>query len=134
MKVCCFSGGRGAQKILDALSKTPNIELSVIINGYDDGKSTGEIRRLVPSFLGPSDFRKVLSNILPIFSHSQFSLSRLLELRVNSQSEIIDNSILHTLLSHEQFNCLFNSVDRVAKEKLELYLNSSLNIFKKKIN
>ncbi len=33
--------------------------LSIIINGFDDGFSTGLVRRVFPTMLGPSDFRKV---------------------------------------------------------------------------
>jgi len=57
LEVVLFSGGRGSAKIIPELLKWDSIKLSVIINGYDDGKSTGEIRKFF-KMLGPSDIRK----------------------------------------------------------------------------
>ncbi len=57
LKVVLFSGGRGSAKIIPELLKRDSIQLSVIVNGYDDGKSTGEIRKFF-KMLGPSDIRK----------------------------------------------------------------------------
>lgn len=54
-----FSGGRGGASILKALRDQDDVSLSVLINGYDDGMSTGLLRRAMPEMLGPSDFRKV---------------------------------------------------------------------------
>ena len=34
------------------------VSLTIAINGYDDGASTGEVRRFLGDSLGPSDFRK----------------------------------------------------------------------------
>lgn len=58
--VTLFSGGRGASAIARELLRIPGIELSVVINGYDNGLSTGALRRYLPGMLGPSDFRKNL--------------------------------------------------------------------------
>lgn len=56
--IVVFSGGRGTASIGQALAKNPRIDLYFVINGYDDGLSTGSIRKYVPGLLGPSDFRK----------------------------------------------------------------------------
>src|ERR1035437_7653889 len=45
--IVLFSGGRGTQSICEVLLKHPQVELSVIINAYDDGLSTGAMRRFV---------------------------------------------------------------------------------------
>jgi 2-phospho-L-lactate transferase/gluconeogenesis factor (CofD/UPF0052 family) len=59
-RVSVLCGGRGGTTILQALLETPSVErIFAVINGYDDGMSTGLIRRAFPSMLGPSDFRKV---------------------------------------------------------------------------
>lgn len=58
MHVLLFSGGRGSGALARQLVSTPNIALTVVINGYDDGASTGEVRRFLGDSLGPSDFRK----------------------------------------------------------------------------
>lgn len=58
--VTLFSGGRGGASIARELLRTPGVTLSLIINGYDNGMSTGALRRYLPGMLGPSDFRKNL--------------------------------------------------------------------------
>jgi 2-phospho-L-lactate transferase/gluconeogenesis factor (CofD/UPF0052 family) len=64
LKVVLFSGGRGTGSISDALLKYPDIELTLLVNFYDDGLSTGLLRRFIPGMLGPSDIRKVVSSLL----------------------------------------------------------------------
>ena len=41
----------------------PDVALTIAINGYDDGASTGEVRRFLGDSLGPSDFRKNASRV-----------------------------------------------------------------------
>ena len=63
LKVVVFSGGRGSNTIAQELLKDPSIKLSLIVNAYDDGKSTGEIRKFF-NMLGPSDIRKNQENLM----------------------------------------------------------------------
>ena len=63
MKITIFNGGRGASSIIDNLLSKKDIEITSIVNAYDDGKSTGEIRKYF-NMLGPSDLRKVQSLFL----------------------------------------------------------------------
>ncbi len=58
LRVVLFSGGRGSQALSRSLAANPNVDLTLAVNGYDDGKSTGEVRRFLGDSLGPSDFRK----------------------------------------------------------------------------
>ena len=58
-----FSGGRGSSVLSKELVRDPRIKLTVAINGYDDGASTGEVRRFLGDALGPSDFRKNASRL-----------------------------------------------------------------------
>lgn len=60
VNVTMFAGGRGAATIARDLLGRPDVNLTLIINGYDNGQSTGLLRRLIPGLLGPSDFRKNL--------------------------------------------------------------------------
>ncbi len=53
-----FSGGRGSGALAELVATDARVELTVAINGYDDGASTGEVRRFLGDALGPSDFRK----------------------------------------------------------------------------
>lgn len=58
LNVVIFNGGRGASATIQELLKKKGINLTSVVNAYDDGKSTGEIRRFF-GMLGPSDIRKV---------------------------------------------------------------------------
>ena len=60
-----FAGGRGAASIIEAFLEHSEIELTVLINAYDDGLSTGRMRRFIPGMLGPSDVRKNLARLMP---------------------------------------------------------------------
>ena len=63
VRVVLFSGGRGSGVLSKQLLKDPHIRLTLAINGYDDGASTGEVRRFLGDSLGPSDFRKNASRL-----------------------------------------------------------------------
>ena len=58
-----FSGGRGSSVLSKDLIARPDVRLTLAINGYDDGLSTGEVRRFLGDSLGPSDFRKNASHL-----------------------------------------------------------------------
>ncbi len=58
VSVVLFSGGRGSDVLSRQLIGHPDVSLTIAINGYDDGASTGEVRRFLGDSLGPSDFRK----------------------------------------------------------------------------
>lgn len=64
LRVAMFSGGRGTGAITEALLRYPDIELTLLVNTYDDGLSTGLLRRFIPGMLGPSDVRKNISRFL----------------------------------------------------------------------
>jgi 2-phospho-L-lactate transferase/gluconeogenesis factor (CofD/UPF0052 family) len=69
----------------------PDYELTLLVNAYDDGLSTGAIRRYIPGFLGPSDFRKnIVSTLLP-FSPEYLVLARLLEFRLPIRNHRYDD-------------------------------------------
>lgn len=59
--------------------------LTIAINGYDDGASTGEVRRFLGDSLGPSDFRKNASNLAIALRSCSKELIELLDLRLPMQ-------------------------------------------------
>ena len=64
LNVVVLNGGRGAASLIPALLARPGLHVTSVVNAYDDGKSTGEIRRFF-DMLGPSDIRKVQQLMLP---------------------------------------------------------------------
>jgi len=60
MKVLIVSGGTGSVELKKGLSKyIPFVNLYTLVNAYDNGKSTGLIRKVFDgNILGPSDVRK----------------------------------------------------------------------------
>jgi 2-phospho-L-lactate transferase/gluconeogenesis factor (CofD/UPF0052 family) len=69
-----FSGGSGTQSITEALLRHPQISLRILINAYDDGHSTGRLRRFIPGMLGPSDVRKNINRLMPVTERCQQAL------------------------------------------------------------
>ncbi|RPI48503.1 MAG: hypothetical protein EHM55_25475, partial [Acidobacteria bacterium] len=63
VSVVLFSGGRGSGVLSRQLIGHPDVALTIAVNGYDDGASTGEVRRFLGDSLGPSDFRKNASRV-----------------------------------------------------------------------
>ncbi len=72
--VVLFSGGSGTKSIAEALLRHPQIRLRILINAYDDGHSTGRLRRFIPSMLGPSDVRKNIDRLMPVTERCHQSL------------------------------------------------------------
>lgn len=65
VKVVLFSGGSGTGSIASSLLRNRQVSLTIIINAYDDGHSTGRLRRFIPGMLGPSDVRKNINRMMP---------------------------------------------------------------------
>jgi len=82
MKIVVFSGGRGCTNIIKALVSQTDLDLTIVVNAYDNGKSTGRIRSYIPGLLGPSDIRKNVSLLLECYNSLQ--LANFLEYRMNS--------------------------------------------------
>ena len=81
LRVVLFSGGRGSGVLTRQLVANPSIALTIAINGYDDGASTGEVRRFLRDSLGPSDFRKNASRLAIELRSCPSALVELLDLR-----------------------------------------------------
>lgn len=56
--VILFSGGRGSKVLSLELVTDPRIQVGLVVNDYDDGSSTGEVRRFLANCLIPCDYRK----------------------------------------------------------------------------
>ena len=87
LNVVLFSGGRGSAALARQLVSSPGVNLTIVINGYDDGASTGEVRRFLGDSLGPSDFRKNASNLAAALHTCPAELIAFLDLRCPSRYE-----------------------------------------------
>jgi 2-phospho-L-lactate transferase/gluconeogenesis factor (CofD/UPF0052 family) len=90
MRVVLFSGGRGSGGLARQLVGRPGVSLTVAINGYDDGASTGEVRRFLGDSLGPSDFRKNASRLAAELKTCAPELIALLDSRLPETIEPAD--------------------------------------------
>ena len=85
-----FSGGRGSGVLTRQLVANPGISLTVAVNGYDDGASTGEVRRFLRDSLGPSDFRKNASRLATELRTAPPALIELLDWRFPAGASEVD--------------------------------------------
>ena len=82
LNVVLFSGGSGTHSITETLLKHRQIALTILINAYDDGHSTGRLRKFIPGMLGPSDVRKNMNRLTPCSERSQQSLRLISDYRL----------------------------------------------------
>lgn len=80
INIVSFNGGRGARNLIPTLLDLNGVNLTSIVNAYDDGKSTGEIRAFF-RMLGPSDIRKVQEAMVPRDLPDYESIVRAFEFR-----------------------------------------------------
>jgi 2-phospho-L-lactate transferase/gluconeogenesis factor (CofD/UPF0052 family) len=97
VKVVLFSGGSGSGVLSRELIRNPQVSLTLAINGYDDGASTGEVRRFLGDCLGPSDFRKNASRLARELQSCSRALIDLLDLRL--PKEFAEAQAIETLHS-----------------------------------
>jgi 2-phospho-L-lactate transferase/gluconeogenesis factor (CofD/UPF0052 family) len=99
VKVVLFTGGRGSSVLSSELIKSDRIALTLAINGYDDGLSTGEVRRFLGDCLGPSDFRKNASRLAAKLRTCDEALVSLLDLRLPDHYTVTHATESFALLS-----------------------------------
>lgn len=142
LNVVIINGGRGAGAVIPALLSQKGINLTSIVNAYDDGKSTGEIRRFF-GMLGPSDIRKVqelmLSNDDPddaisqlLFSYRfpenishQEAMTVLEPFAFGTQPELLGKTFLNQRLANGIRACLLEFVQ--ALKSIEIVKNEKFN-------
>lgn len=95
VRVVLFSGGRGSSALAKQLIVQENIQLTLLVNGYDDGLSTGEVRRFLGDSLGPSDFRKNATRMALTLQSCSQGLIDILDLRFPVE---IDDKLVKAVL------------------------------------
>ena len=117
MIITIITGGSGStniQKGLHQISK--NISINLLVNGYDDGKSTGVLREIFHKTLGISDFRK--NQILEYnLLYGNTSIYNLLNIRF-THDEPFDYIV-----------CLINNTSFDENEKLKNFLLDNVKYF-----
>ena len=86
IKIANFCGGRGSDSIIRELLKYPHIRLTNIVNAYDDGKSSGYVRRFF-RMLGPSDIRKTQLVMMNDSNSQDAALEKFFKFRFPSDIE-----------------------------------------------
>ena len=131
LKVLLFCGGRGSKTLINELLRRTDVELTLIVNAYDDGLSTGALRKFIPGMLGPSDFRKNLSYLLNLYSTEQYALQKLLEYRLPLDFSEPDLAIFRKYVSegnfkilHDPLRSLFKELEAAKAEMIRKHLHS----------
>lgn len=129
VNITFFSGGSGNKEILELLNKNKNLNINVITNCYDDGKSTGRLRYLIPGMLGPSDIRKNISNLLDSDNENQNLLKNIIEFRFKKIK--FNKNIFKELLKNIFFKNLINQVPIKTYNQIIYYMNIASKFFAK---
>ena len=128
LNLTIFAGGSGNSKLIKILSKIDEVNLNIIVNCYDDGKSTGELRSLIKGMLGPSDIRKNISSLLDTHDIFEKKLKFIIDYRF---AEIYTKNIIKIIFfNHIQLRKTIESLPKKIYEDIFEYLE----IFQKKIN
>lgn len=122
MKITLFSGGRGNKNLISELSKLDSsYEIRIVINGYDDGLSTGEIRDYLGNILGPSDFRKCIS-----YLGKNTDVVKLCDYRLPIESTRSDLKRFIKTVLNENINELLNSFEKFVGDSNFNYSNCAI--------
>lgn len=133
MKAVVFSGGRGCTNIIKSIIRQTELDLAIVVNAYDNGKSTGRIRAYIPGLLGPSDIRKNVSVLLECFD--SLVMANFLEFRLASNLgnlPLIDliqesNPSIFNLLTFEQYQSIKLALDYF--EQYQIKIGRSFDTF-----
>src|SRR6056300_1396010 len=122
-----INGGRGAGTLIPALLEFPGSNVTSIVNAYDDGKSTGEIRKFF-DMLGPSDIRKVQELMLPKDDPDYDSNIGIFQYRFpeNIGNKIARKEIDDFVFGSNNALCGFNFVSNIVISELRIYLKEFL--------
>jgi 2-phospho-L-lactate transferase/gluconeogenesis factor (CofD/UPF0052 family) len=121
-----LNGGRGAASVIPVLLARKGLHVTSVVNAYDDGKSTGEIRRFF-GMLGPSDIRKVQELMLPADDPDHQAILHLFQYRFPLDCERVEVvSHLRRYADGDQADLVGAAVTRV---KVQLALQSFVHEF-----
>jgi 2-phospho-L-lactate transferase/gluconeogenesis factor (CofD/UPF0052 family) len=98
MKLVIFSGGTGSIALQTGLNNLfNNLEINVITNLYDNGKSTGAVRQVMDGkILGPSDLRKN-QTLRHKLLYGETQLYKFMDIRFDCSAEDAEQYCIHEL-------------------------------------
>jgi len=129
INITIFAGGTGNQELLGVLNKISWINVNIVTNCYDDGKSTGRLRHLIRGMLGPSDIRKNISNLLNQNNYENRILKKILEFRLPDNSF---NKFYNDFINKKgEINQILNILPKKKSLILENYIYIFLKLFSK---
>lgn len=106
-KVVCFGGGTGMPSLLSGLKKNPWLEITAVVNMFDTGGSSGELKDQF-GILPPGD---VLKSLLALSENESFA-RRLLQKRIQNPKSTIHTGGNILLLGLEKvFNDYISAID-----------------------
>ena len=128
INVVILNGGRGASSMIPCLLGTQGLNVTSVVNAYDDGKSTGEIRKFF-GMLGPSDIRKVQELMLPVDDNDYKNNLNLFQYRFSKN--IHRNKVFskwHSFASGKTDDLVGISLkNKKVKETLKIFINEFLS-------
>lgn len=125
MKVLIFSGGSGPSALQEGIIKNyPHAKITLVLNAYDNGKSTGDIRKVFGGeILGPSDVRKNQSRMHFLETGSS-DVSEFLEYRFEAKRTEEAKEIIFGFLEELKENSRFLSEFEFMKDVLVRFFDS----------
>ena len=127
--IVIFSGGRGNKNLFFEIQKQMKTinELTVIINGLDDGASTGEIRRLFNyKAHGISDFLKAILSLSPDKKLIDAMEARFPNVN-NFEERLLLYRNLHKILYKDYIPKYFEPLSLISDKKRKLINNKYIN-------
>lgn len=114
MKILLITGGSGSENIQYGINFfNSNIPLNLLINGYDDGKSTGLLRKIFKNTLGISDYRK----------------NQILEYKLRYGKNKIYDILNHRFTTKEPYNYMINLINNIDDELLKNFFIDNINYY-----
>ena len=127
INITFFCGGSGCAGFIKYLNNFNNINIHLIINGYDYGKSSGKIRKIIPNMLGPSDFRKNISLLM----HDGSILKKIIDYRLKNLNDY--ENLINIISLQTNNSNLSKLIFNLPFKKFNEFVNY-INIFNLHIN
>jgi len=137
MSVLLFSGGRGNRTLLESISADEHAmfpKLQVVVNGLDDGASTGSIRELFDNGMhGISDFFKVGIAMSPN-SQLKIALEKRLPVLNTIENQLNFAKNLHDFLLLQSDSFIFDEINlnNSTKKNIKNHILNFIDYFYKK--